>query len=264
MTVSSLLTACGAGLAAGMVYTLARSFYLACIKGIKPHPEAAPCEAIESDQIHPLARMAIERIDQSIAETGAQRLGFIHTDLSAADQWCSAWWLEPGEIFLYGSVFLPRLDPKHAKIAAPHCMCSSALTNGLSIQTANTTELPSGESETGVLRSFPKWIGASALVQIHTARLKRGTSPVRAVEPDLDALISLGREHMKNSIEVRDHAWGLRHAPDGRMRISPRSWAIAMAQQLPPMNVYIRMRRRARARRELKELGLLHLWKKNR
>lgn len=244
------------------VYAIAMSFYIACIKGSDPPPTSAPCESIEAHDVPGPVWDAIEATKAPIAQTGAAPLGFIRVHAGPMVQFSSVWWANDGEVVIYGSAAMFATRATETKASNSHITCSSALSNGTQIQTTNQRSISPNDTDRFRVRSFPAWMSASALLEIHEARLAHEPLPVRPIEASLTRIVAVNNESVISMREDIDRAMGTRASADGRQRMSPRVWVVEVVRFLPPVGTVLRLRRRTSARRELRELGLLHLWKK--
>lgn len=241
-------------------YAIAQSFYTCCIRGVPRDATADPCRAVEQSEIPGPVWDAIQRAQEPIPDTGAIHLGYLRIAFGLMLHYSSVWWIEDGTTVIYASTFsFERRRGAHTPQGA--CVtCSSSTPASVLYQTSNYQNIPSMDHEGHSVRSYPPWMPCASLLEIHSARLANAAVSLRRIPQDLTPIVEINNEWLRRYAEAYLRVF---HQGDGgRTRARPSAWARGIAAQLPPTSTILRLKNRAIARRELRDLGLLHLWKK--
>ncbi len=239
---------------------LAWNFYVCCIRGVPSDATSDPCHAVQQSEIPGPVWDAIQRAQESFPDTGAIHLGYLRIPVGIMHHYSSAWWIDEGTTIIYASTHsFERRSGAHTP-QDESVTCSSGTPTGDHHQTTNRKSIPSKNHEGHSVRSYPQWMPCASLLEVHRARLAPRAVILRRVPQDLDAIVELNNESLRRYAPA--YLRGIRQSADGRTLMRPSLWARARIAKMPPISTIRRFQSRAIARRELRGLGLLHLWKK--
>ena len=259
-TATNLFVIYAVGFALLFAYALARSFYLVCIRGAPVDPGAESFCATDPSTIPGPVWDALQRATEAVNDTTATHLGHMRIANGMMLQYSSVWWTDDGTTIIYASASAFEMPSGKQVPQGEHVTISSGSHAGDQIQTTNQKYIPSKDQHGHSVRAFPQWMPFDALQEIHRARVAAAPLVARRLPCELGAVVHANNEALRKHADL--YLRGTRQGSDGRQRITIGMWALTVAAQLPPVRALRRVRWHAMLRRELRDLGLLHLWKK--